>query len=118
MKWPLIEDELSLTRKLHSLSKNWTITVFESASPSISTRFASDVDGKVFSYEELMQEEKERLDRAALARRIKKILPKPEKKCEHAGRGKGRGKGKGKAKKTNGPDGAESAEVYFTCRVL
>ena len=58
MKWPLIQDELTLTRKLHSLSKNWTITVFESANPSISTRFASDVDAKVFSYEELMQEEK------------------------------------------------------------
>ena len=55
MQWPRIEDELSITRQLQSISTSWRISVLTNAAPSLHTRFATEATA--FSYEDLLAAE-------------------------------------------------------------
>ena len=111
MSWPRIEDELSITRTLHSLSQTWEISVLKSAAPSVSTRLATEATP--FLYEELKaaEEAKREADRArkavdsAMGTKEKKERKSKKPKPAHghvgtgrAGRGLGKGKGSGRGK--------------------
>ena len=41
MQWPHIEDELGVTRRLHAISTNWTISVLTNKATSSSGRLAT-----------------------------------------------------------------------------
>ena len=119
MRWPLIEDELTVTHRLHSVSLDWTISVVTSAAcRRHNTRLATAA--AAFSYHEVRAAEAARQEAARKAAETKKALQEQakaeQKKQKQAApgldgkrRGGRGGRGRGKGKGTGKDDGAEGA---------
>ena len=81
--WLHIEDEFTLTRRLHTISTDWTISLLTNKATGLKLRLATDATA--FSYDDLLTAETSRL-RAAAAKRAKDEvlgLRKKKQKKEH-----------------------------------
>ena len=127
--WPLIEDEMSITNRLHSISKRWAISVLTNAAPALDARIVTSETA--ISYEDLVAAEANKKALAAaktamdIAMGIKTKRTKTTKKSEvapsHGGRGRGghgkgkgnpaRGRGKGRGKDDGVEEGAFPPDV-------
>ena len=96
MQWPLIKDELTLTRDLHMISANWGISVLTSTATALDARLVTDEI--VVSYAEVKHAAELRKQKAAAQKTTDTLGTRTDKTKTargHAGPRPGRG-GRGK----------------------